>query len=40
MTIGAMFTIMLVPFVFIQIPAGELADRNTAKKKCSRSALS
>lgn len=32
-TIGAMFTIMLVPFVFIQIPAGELADRKYGEKE-------
>ncbi len=32
-TIGAMFTIMLVPFVFIQVPAGELADKKYGEKE-------
>jgi len=32
-TIGIIFTIMLAPFVFIQAPAGELADRKFGEKE-------
>ncbi len=31
--IGALFTVMLVPFVFIQYPLGRLADRRWGEKK-------
>ena len=33
LTIGAIFTIMLVPFIFIQVPAGELADKKYGEKE-------
>ncbi len=32
-TIGTIFTIMLLPFVFIQVPAGELADKKYGEKE-------
>jgi len=32
-TIGLMFTIMLIPFVLVQVPAGELADRKYGEKE-------
>lgn len=33
LSIGTMFTIMLLPFVFIQVPAGELADKKYGEKE-------
>jgi MFS family permease len=32
-TIGIMFTIMLIPFVILQVPAGELADKRYGEKE-------
>jgi MFS family permease len=32
-TIGLMFTIMLLPFVFIQVPLGKLADKRLGEKE-------
>lgn len=32
-TIGVMFTIMLLPFVLVQVPAGELADKRYGEKE-------